>query len=124
MERGAGFQARVLEDPKSVSSKMLSDRARVRERLLNRFWSVWQTEYLRTLPQSVRKFRSEGKLRLGSVVLIKEDQVPRMKWVIGVVTKLYPGRDGVVRSAEVRTQGGQLRTRAVQRLCDLELCDD
>ena len=51
------------------------------------------------------------------------NKTPRMKWVIGVVTKLYPGRDGVARSAEVRTRGGQLRTRAVQRLCDMELCD-
>ena len=123
MERGASFQARVLEDPGSVSSKMLSSRARVREKRLNRFWSVWQNEYLRTLPLSVRKFRSEGHLKVGSVVLIKDEQTPRMKWVIGVVTKLYPGRDGVARSAEVRTRGGQLRTRAVQRLCDMELCD-
>ena len=122
--RGTGFQARVLEDPESVSGKMLFERARVRERRLNRFWSVWSDEYLRSLPQSVRKFTSHGKLRPGSVVLIREDHLPRMKWVLGVVTKLYPGRDGVARSAEVRVQGGQLRTRAVQRLCDLELCDE
>ena len=123
MGRGAGFQARVLEDPEAVSGRALSERARVRERRLNRFWSVWRDEYLRNLPQSVRKFSSHGKLGLGSVVLVREDNTPRMKWVMGTVTKLYPGRDGVTRSAEVRTQGGQLRTRAVQRLCDLELLD-
>ena len=120
---GTGFQARVLEDPESVSGRMLSDRARVRERRLNRFWSVWRDEYLRSLPQLVRKFTTHGKLSLGSVVLIREENVPRMKWVLGVVTKLYPGRDGVARSAEVRTKGGQLRTRAVQRLHDMELLE-
>ena len=122
-ERGAGFQARVLEDPEAVSGKTLSERARVRERRLNRFWTVWRDEYLRNLPQSVRRFTSHGKLQPGSVALIREDHVPRMKWELGTITKLYPGRDGVTRSAEVRTQGGQLRTRAVQRLCDLELMD-
>ena len=122
-ERGAGFQARVLEDPEAVSGKTLSERVRVRERRLNRFWTVWRDEYLRNLPQSVRRFTSHGKLQPGSVVLIREDHVPRMKWELGTITKLYPGRDGVTRSAEVRTQGGQLRTRAVQRLCDLELMD-
>ena len=121
--RGVGFQARVLEDPEAVSGRLLSERARVRERRLNRFWVVWSDEYLRNLPPSVRKFTSHGKLRPGSVVLIREEHVPRMKWVLGTVTKLYPGRDGVARSAEVRTQGGQLRTRAVQRLCDLEVLD-
>ena len=43
-------------------------------------------------PPSVRKFSSRGKLVLGSVVLVREDNTPRMKWVTGVVTKLYPGR--------------------------------
>ena len=123
MERGAGFQARVLEDSEAVNGKMLSERARVRERRLNRFWSVWRDEYLRNLPQSVRRFSTHGKLQPGSVVLIREDNIPRMRWELGTVTKLYPGRDGVTRSAEVRTQGGHLRTRAVQRLCDLELLD-
>ena len=121
--RGAGFQSRVLEDPEAVNAKMLCDRARVRERRLNRFWSVWQTEYLRTLPQSVRRFRDHGELRQGSVVLIREDDLPRMKWMIGVVTKLFPGRDGLSRSAQIRTQGGQVKTRAVQRLYDMEVYD-
>lgn len=118
--RGAGFQSRVLEDPSSVSPKMLSERARVCEKRTNRFWSVWTNEYLQNLPPSVRNFSSHGKLVVGSVVLIREDNVPRMKWLTGVVTKLYPGRDGTVRSAELRTSHG-VRTRAIQRLHDLEL---
>ena len=55
------------------------------------------------------------------MVLVREDHLPRMRWMMGVGTKLFPGRDGQVRSAQVRTQGGQLKTRAVQRLHDLEL---
>ena len=102
---------------------MLPERARVCERRLNRFWSVWSTEYLQNLPPSVRKFSSRGRLVVGSVVLVREDNTPRMKWVTGVVTKLYPGRDGLVRSAEIRTSKG-LRTRAIQRLHDLELGPD
>ena len=121
--RGAGFQSKVLEDPGSVSSRSLTERAKVCERRVNRFWSVWRNEYLRNLPPSVRHFSSRGKLKIGSVVVIREDNVPRMRWVTGVVTKLYPGRDGTVRSAELRTSHG-LRTRAIQRLHDLELDHD
>ena len=118
--RGAGFPARISEDPDSVNSRALSDRARVCERRLTRFWSVWSSEYLRSLPPSVRKFRSQGQLSVGSLVLLREDKVPRMKWVRGIVTKLHMGRDGRVRSAEVRTASG-LKTRPVQRLHDLEV---
>ena len=81
--RGAGFQARLLEDPEAVSGRALSDRARVRERRLNRFWTVWRDVYLRNLPHSVRKFSHQGQLQPGSVVLVREDNVPRMKWVMG-----------------------------------------
>ena len=118
--RGTGFQTRVLEDPASVDARALCERARVRERRLNRFWTVWQKEYLRSLPQTVRKFRSYGKLQVGSVVLLETDGLPRQRWVMGKVTRLFPGRDGTVRSAEVSTARG-LRTRAVQRLYDLEV---
>ena len=73
------------------------------EKRVHRFWSVWSKEYLQSLPCSVRKFLTRGKLLVGSVVLLGDDNVPRMRWVTGVVTKLYPGRDGTVRSAQVLT---------------------
>ena len=95
------------------------ERARLCERRLSRFWSVWTKEYIRTLPPSVRKFRPQGKLSEGSLVMLREDNVPRMRWVHGVVTKLFMGRDGKVRSAEVRTPLGY-KTRPIQRLHDLD----
>ena len=115
-----GFQAREAEDPSAVTAKALGGRARIREQRLNRFWSVWSDEYLRNLPPAVSKFRSRGKLCEGSVVLIQNENLPRLKWELAVVTRLFPGRDGVVRSAEVRTAGGK-KTRPVQRLHDLEV---
>ena len=117
--RGTGFSSRVVEDPDSVSARALSERARLCERRLSRFWSVWTKEYIRTLPPSVRKFRPQGKLSEGSLVMLREDNVPRMRWVHGVVTKLFMGRDGKVRSAEVRTPSGY-KTRPIQRLHDLD----
>jgi len=118
--KGAGFQARVIEDPSNVSVQSLSERARLREQCLDKFWSVWSSEYLRDLPPSVRKLYSRGSLAVGSVVLIRESGVPRMTWLMGVVTRLYTSQDDVVRSADVRTAKG-MRTRAIQNLCDLEL---
>ncbi|XP_043225627.1 uncharacterized protein LOC122383367 isoform X1 [Amphibalanus amphitrite] len=117
--RGTGFSSRVVEDPACVNAKALTERARVCEKRLARFWSVWYKEYVRTLPPSVRRFRPQGKLSEGSMVMLQEDNVPRMRWVHGVVTRLITGRDGKVRSAEVRTPSG-LKTRPIQRLFDLD----
>ena len=118
-----GFRARELDDPSSVATaRMLGERARLRLARLNKFWTVWSKEYLRNLPPTIRKFRPQGKLCKGAVVLIEEDNMPRQKRDLGVVTRLLPGRDGIARSAEVRTVRGQ-KTRAVQRLHDLEVLD-
>lgn len=114
-----GFQARESDDPTEVSASELRARSQVREKRLRKFWSVWSSEYVRNLPPAVRKFRPQGKLVEGSVVLM-EDVKPRLKWDLAVVTRLFPGRDGVARSAELRTARG-LKTRAVQRLHDLEI---
>ena len=46
-----------------------------------------------------------------------------MRWPMATVEKLHAGKDGVVRSVDVRTSGG-LRSCPVQRLHNLEVADD
>ncbi|XP_043210612.1 uncharacterized protein LOC122375344 isoform X2 [Amphibalanus amphitrite] len=120
--RVAGVRAFVVDDSDQVSASSLTERDVEHQNMLAKFWSVWQTDYLRSLPHSVKKFKSRGKLQIGSVVLIREDNVPRLHWLMGVVEHLHPGSDGVVRAADVRTAQG-VRTRPVQRLHDLEVLD-
>ena len=59
-------------------------------------------------------------MEVGSVVLVREDGLPRMKWSLGVVEKLHEGRDGIPRAVDVRTASGR-KTRAVQKLYNLEI---
>jgi len=120
--RAAGTRLDVVDDAQEVTASMLQERDLERQSMLARFWVVWQNDYLRSLPHSVRKFKSRGRLQVGSVVLIQEDGLPRLRWEMGVVCKLHPGSDGLVRAADVRTARG-IRTRAVQRLHDLEMLE-
>jgi hypothetical protein len=121
--KGAGFQARVLENLNEVSPSALSKREQVRCQMLDRFWEVWRTEYLVNLPAVGAGGRSRGDLQVGSVVLIQEDHTPRMQWDLGVVVEMFKGKDGVVRSAKLHTTNGP-RVRAVQRLFDLEMINN
>ena len=77
---------------------------------------------MRNLPPTVNHLRARGDLKVGSLVLVREDNVKRMHWPIGKVKKVFPGRDGVVRSVELQTAKGHL-LRSIQRLHQLEIAE-
>jgi hypothetical protein len=120
--RCAGFQTKVLEDPENISSEVLSNREHVRIQRLEQFWSVWRNEYIRNLPSCIPNQKSKGGLKVGSVVIVRDDNIPRLHWKIGVVTELIPGRDEIVRTVKLHTAKGYI-IRSIQRLHDLEIYD-
>ncbi|XP_043065122.1 uncharacterized protein LOC122320761, partial [Drosophila ficusphila] len=82
------------------------------------FWRRWSSEYL-SLLQERSKWRSEGSnIKIGSIVLLKEDNIPSLKWPLGRVEEVIPGEDGVVRVVMVRTATGIIK-RAVAKLAVL-----
>ena len=64
-----------------------------------------------------------GQVQVGSLVLVQGETRHRLSWPIGVVKQVFPGRDGVVRAAEIKTSKGLL-TRSIQRLHVLEISSD
>jgi hypothetical protein len=90
-----------------------------KQRALSEFWKTWSTSYLQNLPNIVPKFTERCGLKKGSVVLIKEDNIPRLKWPLAKILELYPGKDQRVRTAKVKTATGEF-VRPVQRLYHLE----
>ncbi|GFQ86529.1 DUF5641 domain-containing protein [Trichonephila clavata] len=59
-------------------------------------------------------------LKIDDVVLIREDNVKRYNWKLGRIKKLFPGRDGKVRSCEIQLSKGVIK-RPVERLYNLEV---
>jgi transposase InsO family protein len=87
------------------------------QRLADHFWRRWVTEYLPTLaPRSVPG--TKVSINVGDPVLIGDGDLPRGSWPRGVIVTLFPGRDGVVRVADVRTAAGLLR-RPLRKLVPL-----
>ena len=65
----------------------------------------------------------QSTLLVGEVVIIASDERNRGKWTLGIVEEHFPGRDGVIRAAKVKTSNRHLE-RAVNHLYPLELsCD-
>ena len=74
------------------------------QRQLNSFWDMWRNEYLASLREAspfhkAVKNQIQVEPRVGEVVLIKEDKIPRGMWKLGRIEKLSKGKDDNIRSA-------------------------
>lgn len=93
------------------------------ELLKQHFWSRFHTEYVCQLQQKTKWAAASGNLQQGSLVLVKDKALPPLLWLLGRVEKIYPGSDGVVRVADIKTRKGTLR-RAFNNICPLPLEED
>lgn len=110
----------VLSAPQVQDATKLTTLSRYSriQQLKAHFWDRYYKEYITEL-QRRQKWRKQGEgLQLGEMVLVKDDRVPPNRWLLGRVTGVYPGSDGVTRVADVKTTSGTLR-RAFNRLCPL-----
>ena len=116
---GVSSDGSVIEDSDSVS---LLDIFREKQEKLKVFWDIWAKDYIRNLPCIVPQFEKRAFLKVGSIVIIREDNVPRLNWLLGRVIETYPGKDGKIRSVKLQTSKGMF-VRPVQKLHKLEILD-
>ena len=104
----------LQENPSTLS------RWKLIQSIRQHFWKRWLTDYLHTL--QIRKKWHENNVtpEVGTLVLIREDDLPPMKWEVGRLIKLIPGKDNVVRVAVVKTLRGKYK-RHMRRLCPLPI---
>ncbi|XP_043214441.1 uncharacterized protein LOC122377914 [Amphibalanus amphitrite] len=73
--------------------------------LAEQFWRSWRRLYLPLLQQRSRAAtRSRTNLRIGDVVVMVDESVPRGVWPLGLVKETLMGKDGRVRSVKVRAR--------------------
>ncbi|CAI5682672.1 unnamed protein product [Oreochromis niloticus] len=106
----------------TANKEDITRRWRYRQKLMTNFWNTWRRDYLLELRSAHRCDASKPTpLKLGDVVLIGHDNLPRQVWKLGRIEEMFPGRDGLVRSCLVRTTTGTLLRRPIQLLYNLEL---
>lgn len=99
----------------------LLDKYQAIQKKLQHFWIRWSREYITEL-QTRSKWRVTFQEQLipGALVLVKENDLPPLKWLMGRVTGVFPGADGIVRTASIKTLNG-LYQRPVAKLCVLPM---
>ncbi|XP_057659310.1 uncharacterized protein LOC130895779 [Diorhabda carinulata] len=89
------------------------------QQILQRFWSRWTKEYISHLQTRVKwKINHPQLLRVGTLVIVKEDGLPPLKWKLGRILQIHPGVDNIIRSVTIRTATTELK-RPVVKICVL-----
>jgi hypothetical protein len=108
------------------------------QQLITHFWNRWLREYVPDRIERQKWLRERRNLAVGDLVLVVTANSPRGYWPIGRVVNVHQGRDGFIRSADVKVvralplsskKGNgptdlncttHLYTRPVHKLCLLE----
>ncbi|XP_043263587.1 uncharacterized protein LOC122403866 [Colletes gigas] len=91
------------------------------QQMTQHFWKRWQRDYLTELQQRCKwKTDSPNAISEGMMVLIRDDNLPPLRWKLGRITELHKGTDGVVRVASVKTSDGIIK-RPIVKLCFLPI---
>lgn len=77
---------------------------KIANHLKNHFWKRFVSEYIPTLNK-----RSRNNEKIGDLVLIADDNLVKNVWPRGVILETFQGRDGIIRSALIRTRDKTLK---------------
>ncbi|XP_062535430.1 uncharacterized protein LOC134204669 [Armigeres subalbatus] len=69
------------------------DRYQQTQEYLRRIWKQWQSDYLSGLQPRTRWTQQRDNIKVGTMVLLKDDNLPPLKWRLGQVTQVFRGDD-------------------------------
>ncbi|XP_062535152.1 uncharacterized protein LOC134204341 [Armigeres subalbatus] len=104
----------------SINQLKMWDQA---QSLVQQFWKKYRTQYLSDLQNRVKWTKLKNNIAIGTMVLLKEENVPPLRWPLGRVVKVFPGTDGNIRVVTVRTQNGCF-DRGITKVCPLPIGDN
>ena len=90
-------------DPSPMKEPNLSTKWKMCQAIIQHFWNRWHHEYLQTLQARTKWNKIQPNLQEGDIVVLKEDKLFTCHWPIAKIIKTYPGSDGLVRVALIKT---------------------
>ena len=93
----------VLPPPGVFQRADLYSRKRWRriQHLANEFWDRWRKEFLQSLQTREKWLRPQKNLKVGDIVIVKNDELPRNRWQLACVREVYSDEDGLVRKVKI-----------------------
>ena len=108
---------------KSIMLPALVNSLDERKEILDNFSEIFHKEYVAFLREVGFKssFNKSCPLNLGDICLLRSPVKTRAFWSLIQITKLITGRDGLVRTVEVRKPDGSLLITGIANVLPLEL---
>lgn len=82
------------------------------------FWQRWSKEYLSELQYRHKWQKERQNIKVGTLVTIKEDNLPLLHWKMGRIETVIRDVNGLIRVVMVKTDSGIVK-RAIHELCPL-----
>ena len=96
----------------------LTNRWKLCKAMVQEFWDLWQKQYFQTLQRHQKWHKTLPNIKVGDIVMILEESKLQNRWKTGIVEAVYPGEDGLVRTADVRMPSAKIKTRAAAKRPD------
>ncbi|XP_011165208.1 uncharacterized protein LOC105199705 [Solenopsis invicta] len=85
------------------------------------FWKRWSSEYLTQLQNRYKWQRPTYEtIKIGTLVLLKDKDLPPLKWHMARIIETHVANDGYVRVVSVKTSKGVTK-RAINQICVLPI---
>ncbi|XP_062704313.1 uncharacterized protein LOC134286676 [Aedes albopictus] len=86
-------------------------------------WRKWSTQYLSNLHNRTKWTKKRDNVKVGTMVVLKDENQPPLSWLLGRITEVHTGADGNIRVVTVRTKDGSFK-RAISKVCILPISDN
>ncbi|XP_065367154.1 uncharacterized protein LOC135959932 [Calliphora vicina] len=111
---GAPLRSLPERDVPPIEINKLEYWARI-SAIKQQFWKKWSHDYINELQTRNKWTSTNSNICTGSLVIIKEDNLPPQRWLMGKIINIVRGRDDRVRVVDIKTTKGIIR-RPIHRL--------
>ena len=79
--------------------------------LANTFWVRWRREYIHSLQSRSKWQVNRPNIKVGDIVIVKEESAIRNRWPMAKVVEVAPGSDGLVRHVKIQMADSNIDDR-------------
>lgn len=99
------------------------DRWQQVQHMTQSIWKRWHKDYLNELQQRKKWNKEQPDIKIGDMVVIKDDNLPSTKWMLARVVEVHLTDDNKVRTVSLKTKNGTT-SRSITKICPLPIDDN
>lgn len=83
---------------------------------VQQFWMHWRKEYLQEMQKDTKGWTRNDEIVPGRMVIIVDELQPPIRWPLGRIQSVLPGKDKLIRVVSIRTTRGIIN-RPIAKIC-------